>query len=78
MDPAIAEDDCQEALDELAESDDPFEEADLKKLEAGEFSSLDCAAALVSMYIKYKIHMPELSSKLARRDDIAEGTTIFR
>ena len=76
--PVLADDDCQEALDELAESDDPIEEGDLKKLEAGDFSGLDCAAALVSMYVKYKIHTPALGTKLARRDDTTEGTAIFR
>lgn len=41
-----------------AKSDGPLKEDELKKLENGDFSGLDCASALEKMYITYKIHTP--------------------
>ncbi|KAM3462957.1 hypothetical protein MY5147_009748 [Beauveria neobassiana] len=75
--------DCDRARDmatqlqrpQTSKSDEPLKDDELKKLENGDFSGFsarDCALALEKMYIKYKIHTPELGNKLGRRADTAE------
>lgn len=74
----IEDDDCQEELDELAMSDNPIEEADLIKLERGDFTGLNCVAILEAAYFLYDIQTSKLKKTLGRRADGANGTELCR
>ncbi|KAM3453233.1 hypothetical protein NHJ6243_009182 [Beauveria neobassiana] len=71
----IEDDDCQEVLDELAMSDNPIEEADLKKWERGDFNGLNCQVLLEAAYFLYGIHTSTLKNTLGRRADVANDPT---